>query len=408
MSDAVRLAAGETTAVSPEYRRLVGSNVGVVRDVRSYRPPRGDPTLFTCFAEATTPGGRTLAGVGGGRTRTESVDRAVRTALVRYCRRVGPPVEAVADGGPTPLPDAADATGPASSESAANGVDPDESREWLRGVDLRDGTRRGVPASLVADGVQATTPPPYAIGYGCDPAPGSAVLRGLLACVARDAAMRTWFGRSSPARYRLGSAPSLRRLVGERFENDFLSVHAFALDSPTALPAVGCLLADERGRPPGVSVGVAADLGERRAVEKALVRAGSRWTRAKRVLANGDASDGTPDQFRESVERYARPGSREDLSFLLGGDAREVERPDDPPSSPGARLEGALAGLGGETPTCVPLTTADVADAGVTVVGVVVPELLPLVAPSAGTVAHPDAPSEGESGRAHPFGVRTV
>lgn len=400
--DRIRIVTERSGTVSAAYRRLIGPLCGVVRDVRSNRPARGAPELFTSFTETTTPHGQRLTGFGTGSSRPESIDRGIESTLVRYCLNVGPAVETRhAPSGDLP-------TVPEVSVLLENGPDTDEHREWWKGTDIQSGDTCWVPPALLPSEATTSPTPRCAIGYGCDTTLPAAVLDAVFSCLSRDAAMRTWLTRTIPPRYRLESDPTVRRLVDDRFPADSLSVYAFALDSPSSLATVGCLVADQQGQPPGIAVGLATDLDETKGLRKALVRAGGRWIRAKHVLGGSSGSiDDAGDPFATSVVQYTESDLREELGFLVAGDYRPIDR-STRPTDPAERLGRTLDRLGIGTPVYLPLTTDDVAETGAVVVAVLIPELLPLDPPTRLSLNHPNAPAERRAVHPHPFGGRTV
>jgi ribosomal protein S12 methylthiotransferase accessory factor len=255
---------------------------------------------------------------------------------------------------------------------------------WTAGWSLHSAAPIMVPAQLVYVPYrwgedEVVLRDPITTGAAAGLSRGRAVLRGLLEVVERDAAMLTHYRR-------LGG----RRLLPERhttLAETVDTIASFRLDTrlydctvDLPVPVVVATVIDDTGVGPAVTVGSKASLDAAHAAIGAVLEAvcfrhpmRARMATARRVAARIGEQFDELDRADQRAYRWVQADMVRHLAYLdTGGAAAGWPSASDPVGL----LEAVLA-LPADVIVC-DVTTPEIAELGVTVVKVVVPELQPM------------------------------
>lgn len=402
-------------------QRLVGGRTGLVPELYVNRRSRGTPDVVlsqpsesSIEALVDADDDVDLQAAGKGRTRRESFASSVGEVVERYClywpddttdathrelRSEGREV--------VPL----DALGLYEDRLLeAMGAEPvtaDTELPWCRGTNLLTGDPVFVPAQLVYLGLEDTTLalPATSNGAACGQSLEAALLGSLYEVVERDAFMRTWLRQETPDRVDLGDFPAVADEKREHFDTHHVSFELLELDGRVDLPTVGCAAVDGRDRAPKFTVCASTALDPATALSDALVEGAQvrRYVKELAVRYRGRSLDPARlDSFDDGLYHYSRVEQFDDVSFLLDGPASSLDAPAAGADDELGAVLDALAAVDA-TPVAFDVTTRDVADAGLRVTKVVVPELVPLSLPVLPPTGHPAFDGETVSRKPHPF-----
>lgn len=426
----LRIATDESPPIPTAAARLLGSKTGIIRTLIHYLPDRSDPSVFYTTAvesDITTVGAVSEAGsLDAGGTALEheaSVMRAIGEAAERYCLYFPDP-DAFVDASHDELvrsdhavvpfetidvfdPDRCDAVG-------LGTVAPDTDLRWYHGVNLLTGDEVLVPAQQVwlSDEAIGTTRwyPTTSNGTACADTLAGALIGAITERIERDAVMRLWYKQRTPEQFELAPESPIASLARDRFETAHRRIRFLDLGGPTGVPVVGCVAVDSRQRAPKFVIGGDADLSLTAAMRGALVETAQSWAYLKDLIAQGrDRSIDAEHIYNleDNLLHYAVPDRFPAVDFLLGGEV--VSRPSegsqhsaDSDSTRLGRLLGALE-RAGATPIAVDVTTRDIADVGLRVARVVIPELVDLSLPSLPPVGHRALAGHAITDKPHPY-----
>lgn len=257
---------------------------------------------------------------------------------------------------------------------------------WVRGLDLGTAERTWLPACMATYFLRDPTPaerfaPGISTGYAAHTDPVRAVLNGLLEVVERDGNALVWLQR-------LPLPPIDRRLLTEETRAliewariRFVRTYLFDATTDARIPTAYCLLVaqhDDAGR---CMIGSSAGRTLTEAAEGAAFE-----TVPSRAMFNDGAAGPTDvgDFTLMDGARYMGAAERAHaFAFLIDGLADRAvsgSRDNDLPPEPAAALAAAVDRLAAlDMPVIVvDRTTDELADAGLTAVNVVVPDLQPM------------------------------
>jgi ribosomal protein S12 methylthiotransferase accessory factor len=408
----VRLAASPATPLTeslPRLESLVSRYTGIVRELHTVLVAPDDARLVK--VAATSPAAAVLSeaergvlddGAGGYAPSTERARAAaIGEAAERYAGSFLPVRSLVLatakDIGPAAVdPDRFVLFAPQQYARAGFPFVPftcESALRWVRAFAVPDGAEAFVPAQLAYLSWRRTRADEARIGYStssglaCGPTLEEALLAGLFEVVERDAFMLTWHNRLSLRRIDWSGDPSLAG-----FEERYLA-HAGArcsvvdlsgfLGVPTALAVVE----GDGEREAAVAVGAGSSATIQEALVKAVAEAyavrswgrGLLRTQPSRPFA-ADFSDVVT--FADHISVYARREHARRARFVTASPSfvpTSAVRPL-PGTTPLEQIRAiaeALARQGAQA-FGVDMTTPDLADAGLAVAKVVVPELCPL------------------------------
>ncbi|WP_128477114.1 YcaO-like family protein [Halorussus pelagicus] len=406
-------------------QRLAGGRTGLVPEMSVNRQSRGtseavlsQPRESGIDALVDADADVALQAAGKGRTRAESFASAVGEVVERYClcwpgetteathrelRETGREVVAL---------DALDLyEDRLVSAMGAEAITADLELPWCRGTNLLTGEPTFVPAQLVYLGLDDRTPalPATTNGAACGESLADALVRSVYEVVERDAFMRTWLRQETPDRVNLGEFPDIAAEKVESFDTDVATFELLALDGRVELPTVGCAVVDSRERNPKFAVCASADRDPAAALSDALVEGAQVRAYAKELTARyrgRDLDAARLDSFDDALYHYSRVEQFEDVSFLLDGEKRSLaDKPNASDSAESDAFDAVLDALEAAdvTPVAIDATTRDVAETGLRVTKVVVPELVPLTPPSLVPTEHPAFDGESVTRKPHPF-----
>jgi ribosomal protein S12 methylthiotransferase accessory factor len=269
---------------------------------------------------------------------------------------------------------------------------PDTSVRWVRGFRLRDRRPTYLPAQLVYLSWNRLAESEAAIGYAtssghaCGATMEQALVAGLLELLERDAFMIAWTSRLSLPLLDWSGDLRFRRFEQSYFAPVGARHSVVDLTALAGVPAAFALVRGDGERTPLVAVGAGSAPTIGQAWTKALAEAYAVRSWGRGLLLDAPARTFAPDHsdildFADHIQLYATGfGHRAD--FL---DASPERVPVDAirplaGSTPSARLAVLVAALArqGLEAYAVDVTPPDVADAGLAVAKVIVPELCPL------------------------------
>ena len=379
----------------PQLLSLASPYVGIVSShVRLLRTP-DEPALITVgctLADATDVVGQELDEHSGGAHTTYegALGAALGEAAERYSGAFVPAARLVSA---TARELGRDAVDPArfalfhDRQYAAPGFPFERfTREtrlrWIEGRSLGDGEGAWLPAQLVHLTRPLEGEP--CIGYStsnglaCGGTEQDALVGGLCELIERDAFMIAWSNRLSLPLLDVSRHPVLCELDRRLFRTTGLSYSAVDLSVFLGIPAVLGIVHGPPGEAGALGVGGGCAPSLEDAWRKALAEAFSvrRW--ARDLALEGRARPEAPEQiasFEDHIAFYLDHDRAEHAAFLDASpdrrDAREIEPV--PPEEIAERL-----GDRGLKSYWVDVTAPDVAEAGLTVARVVVPELCAL------------------------------
>lgn len=389
--------------------RLISPRVGLIRQVVETRYQAQDPAIFASgvmpadFARYSS-GGPGLKAGGAGDDAATALVAAIGEAAERYCACFYD-CDEMAFGSFREL--AEDAVSPDrlrlfSREQierfGGRGIDYfDESSRirWVWGYSLNQRRPRLVPASLVylnyrpaedeaKIGLNAST------GLAAGATREEAILGALLEIVERDAFTIAWLHRRAGRRIEVDD-DALQEALRARLWTDRPSVDVkiFDITTDVPIPVVFLVMRRQAEFGPVVCVGTAARLAPQQAVRKCMQEAGQAFPYFRYLLDSEKKWQPAPDfsnliNFDYHCLNYLK---RPDLvppafSFCDECDDRVLlsELPDRSAGRVLADLEYCVARLdeAGHDVIVADITTPDIADAGLSVVRVIVPGLVPL------------------------------
>lgn len=269
---------------------------------------------------------------------------------------------------------------------------------WVRARRLHDGRMSAVPAQWVYLGyLRGRREPPLvwttSTGLACADDLPTAVLRGLLEVVERDAFLRTWRRRLVLPRVRLDGLLARHRWLADglgRPGGPYLSV--VDLTPLTVTPTMLATLRHPHPEMPALAVGAASALTGATAATKAVIEAchTAYYAAGLRLSELCQARDalGTPsvlsgrgglaDGFDQHVRQYVDHARAARAAFLdVGPVTVDLDWDEPPPAGDPQYLSGRLArrwqGEGVET-YAVDVTAPDVAEIGLAVARVLSPQ----------------------------------
>ena len=259
---------------------------------------------------------------------------------------------------------------------------------WIEGIDLADGALTYLPAQLVFLEPLPDDPPltvPTSNGLACGSSPTTAALSALLEVVERDAFAIVWANRLSLPLLDTAGDGDAEEFSARYFEPSGLRFSAVDLSPIAGVPAALGVVEGPPGELGALGVGAgcaprAADAWFKSLAEAFSVR---RWARDSALEDPELLTDpGDVRTFDDHIRWYATPRRARRAAFLTAsarrrrlGEMPAIEGDDD-----AARLDSVVRVVAatGASAYAVDVTTADVAEAGLSVVRAVVPEYCPL------------------------------
>ena len=388
--------------------RLVSSRVGLVRRVVPMRYQAQDPVAFTSGVlpadfSRCVPGGQLVAAAGVGRDAVAAAAATIAEAAERHCAcfydrdgMVLGSFRELRDHAVSPellrlfsreQVERAAGRGPAF-------FDDDTRLRWVWAHSLGDGGPRLVPASLVylnyrPEADEALVGHGASTGLSAGLTREEALLGGLLEVVERDAFTLAFMHRRAGRRIQ-PDEPTRRMLnAGLAADRPGVDVKLFDLTTELGVPVVFALARRRAEFGCMTCVGASARLAPRRALEKSVLEASQNFPYMRYLLQSQRAWQPAPDfsnvtTFEQHFLAYLKRPELGQQALAFWDRCEESVALEALPDHSTGRVLGDLErailcvrGAGYE-PLAVDITTPDVAEAGLSVVRVLVPGLVPL------------------------------
>lgn len=424
----VDIETGTDGILTPQLARVVGRKTGLVSTLSYALQAREDPNPDTgirlhvdvadpAAVSDATDDAMPVTASGKGRTVREGVVSGVGEAIERYCMtcpayedRTTASYDDLSAEYDLPDPEYLRYFSDAERERIAehykrlDDFDPSEEREWLFGTNLVTGERTCLPSGVLTRARNEEKPPLVPVttnGMCCHETYERATLGSIFEFVERDAFMRTWYTRTPPTRLEID---------GLETRNEAYEYHLFEYDVGVDLPLVGCLGQQQDGNGSFVCGGAGPDI--ETAVRDSLCEATQCF---ESTVHRGDSTEAETREeidpakianLEDNVAYYNDTDGLGELAFLLDGPELEKEladrRRDENPSTELERVVDVLENEG-VTPIAFDLTPPAIADIGLVVTRVFIPELVPLSLPSFPFDAHPKLEDRIETDAPHPY-----
>lgn len=258
---------------------------------------------------------------------------------------------------------------------------------WVEGIDLHKGRPALLPAQLVyldqvADGCDR-------IGYStsngmaCGPNRSEAVVSALFEAAERDAVMMAWHARLRPPRIDVQSDPRIAELLDLYMSHAPVEITALDLTKINGIPVCLAILRSPQGAPGYFGVGAAARFSIRDAARKAIEEAFHTLAYTQNLyFVRSQAAETEVRTLEDHVAFYTEPRNMRNIDFLVGSErvvglADSAELPNDSPRI----LVKAMVDRFSKQEIDVfaaDVTSPDIEEAGLSVVKVYCPQLLPL------------------------------
>lgn len=284
---------------------------------------------------------------------------------------------------------------------------------WAGGVQLLDGDLTYIPSPIVSMSPKSIGQAYFQTlsnsnGCACGKNLTHALVNSAYEYIERDAFIRMWYSQEQPDRICLENYPKLEKMKDD-LETNSETFHLFEYDTNHSFHVIGCAMESQSDTPPKFHMCGSANLDFESAVEDALIEAaqGVAWIYD---VAFRWADKETPREemldLTLNVANYLKPSSFDDVRFLVRGNFRTP-----PPGleekfeSERAELSAILTALDqmGCTPIGFDLTTDDIAELGMSVGRIYLPELVSLSIPVLPPFGHPTFSDISPSDKPHPY-----
>ena len=259
---------------------------------------------------------------------------------------------------------------------------------WVEGIDLHKGRSALLPAQLVyldqvhddCDRIGYST----SNGLACGTNRSEAVVSALFEAAERDAVMTAWHARLRPPRLDLHSDPRIANLLDLYMSHAPVEITALDLTEVNGFPVCLAIVRSPQRAPGYFGIGAASRASIKEAAHKALEEAFHTLAYTQNLYFSGRrvADPAEVRTLEDHVAFYAEPCNMSNVDLLVDGE-RMVGFADDanlPNDSPRALVRAMVARLNehGVDVFAADVTSPDIADAGLSVVKVYCPQLLPL------------------------------
>jgi ribosomal protein S12 methylthiotransferase accessory factor len=219
-------------------------------------------------------------------------------------------------------------------------------------------------------------------GLACHSSREQALLKGIYEIVERDAFFAVWLNRLSMPKLALDPSSWLGRVFDEKLAKPGIEYHFIDMTTDIAIPVACCVGKMKHGDKILTGVGAAANLDPSKALFKAMVEAGHTLIWADNMMSRDDwvldPSFSNIRDFTDHVRLFCEPRMQPELDFLIASESvTDVSRLEDRSSDSLVRdIETCLRLLEsrGLDAIMIDMTPSYVADAGLSVIKVFVPE----------------------------------
>jgi len=263
----------------------------------------------------------------------------------------------------------------------------DAAVRWTTGHSLTDQRPISVPSCLTylshrQKAGEALIGPSTSNGLSCHFDRNQAILKSLYEVIERDAFFTMWLNRLSMPRLAIGEAGPLSETFGRRFNKPGIEYHFVDLTNDIGIPVVSCLVRMRHTAGVLAGVGAAANLDPEEALLKAMVEATHTLVWCDAQISRGewtfDPTFSNIRDFADHVRLYCEPQMQPELDFMISSQSLSGVSDLASRASGNAKedLDTCLRLLErrGLEAILVDATPQDVADAGLSIVKVAVPE----------------------------------
>jgi ribosomal protein S12 methylthiotransferase accessory factor len=267
-------------------------------------------------------------------------------------------------------------------------ADPAEPMRWVRGISLLNGEEKLIPAILAYLYLRPWPAERFwlsiSTGVAAHTDPTLAMLSAINEVIERDAIALTWLGRRPLARIE-GDIPDVARAFRERLGRSHVEQLFFDATTDLGVPTIFSVQLTEGHAKCQIYLSCATAMDATAAYVKAI-----REAAPSRTVMQADR-EFPADIFdfchlTHGADYYGRGGHNEDFDFLLKNNrrttlesiaSRALCQPD---ATPQQQLQAVVKRLGelGMDAYVIDLTTDEVRDAGLWVLRVVIPQLMPI------------------------------
>jgi ribosomal protein S12 methylthiotransferase accessory factor len=269
-------------------------------------------------------------------------------------------------------------------------ADPAQPIRWVRGISLMTREETFIPAILTHLYVRAWPAErfwlPISTGVAAHTNPVSAMLSAVCEVIERDAIALTWLGRLPLARIDAGDLPDVARAFRDRLSRGRVQQSFYDATTDVGVPTILSVQITPDHPTCQLALSCATSMDATQAYVKAIREAAP----ARTVIGGAEREIPTDvADFRgltHGADYYGRGGHFEDFDFLLNNGrrttlgevaARALRAPGTSEEEQLRAIVGRLAELGMDA-YVVDLTADEVRDAGLWVVRVIVPQLMPI------------------------------
>lgn len=265
---------------------------------------------------------------------------------------------------------------------------------WIKGIDLVSKKEVYVPAQLAGEHklLDREKRIAYATSSGVAARNSyeGALLHGLYEVIERDAIMINWYSGLTPPHLDISSSPRLMEFK-KRVEGNSLKCYTLYITLDIPIHAVLALCIDIKMRDPVYTIGGAANLDPEDAVFKALLEAAQGYIFVKYLkiqMGNIQIDPYNIYDLETNLRFYSYPDNLKYLERLLESNKvirlEDIYSTSDTQEDPKNSLTKAINILKEYklTPIALDLTPPEIAELGLYVTRVIIPELVPFSVPS--------------------------
>lgn len=401
----IKSVSSSSSCLSSNLSKAISSRGGMIKELFSMSPMRGDPKVFLSIAVPANPkflkrgsfGLVDSLASGIGLSLEQANNSAAAEAIERYCASyVQEELITVSSWNKLGCNALHPEDLPLFTKEQYGQVNfpyapflEDTTIGWVKGYSYTHQQEKWLPATMVWDAYLPLRHEEQNICFGLmtGSAAGStweqAAIGALLEVIERDSFMIAWYNRLSPTKLDIGSSGIYHMdAFKPLFDKDRFELHLMDVTSDLGIPAVFGLLKTLEGK---ICIGGSAKLSMAEAVKKAMFEISQLYMGNKTSIFTNNILSILPEEVTEYAMRlpyYAQPNAAEEMEFIY---ASNSYRPVNECTVAGTMdeqqqlqyLVNKLAEKGLEV-IAVDLTTEDVKELGIHVVKMVVPGMVEL------------------------------
>lgn len=161
---------------------------------------------------------------------------------------------------------------------------------------------------------------PISNGAACASSKDEAIYKGICELIERDSFMIYYLNKIVPEKINLDSIdhPKIKKII-EKFDRYFLEVNLFNITTDLGVPTILCILVDNSGVGPAISLGTKTDWDVMKCIEGALLEAQHTRLWIRDAMISGKSIDSI-DKIKSIQDRglfWAKKSKIKNLSFFL-------------------------------------------------------------------------------------------